>query len=162
MTIEQKFLLTTVILVCMFFIALVMYGVKRQEVKALKQDYDKLLGDYSHLEASSNLVGKIKQSENSMKTTFTSDVKIGDEIFTKEYTKDGEVIKGKVVTVCWFGKDAYTFLVFFKEYDMSLEFPASALGETAFFTEEGAKNSEVKHTYDDLEKGNAEVKNEEV
>lgn len=152
MTIEQKFLLTTVVLVCAILVSLVMYGAKRQEAKSLKKDYDKLLGDYEHLEASANLVGKIKQSEG-MKTTFEADVKIGDEIFTKEYSKNGEVMVGRVVTVCWFGTDNYTFIVFFREGDITLEFPESALGETAFFTEEGATSAEQKRTYEDLDKG---------
>lgn len=151
MTIEQKFLLTTVVLVCAILISLVMYGAKRQEAKSLKKDYDELRGKYSHLEASANLVGKIKQSEG-MKTTFEADVTIGDEIYSKEYSKNGEVMVGKVVTVCWFGTDNYTFIVFFREGGVTLEFPESALGETAFFTEEGAASAEQKRTYDDLGK----------
>ena len=57
-----------------------------------------------------------------------------------------------MVTVCWFGDDTYTFLVSFKEEDMTIEFPKSALGEIAFFTEDGAKSSKQKHTYSDFEK----------
>lgn len=151
MTIEQKFLLTTVILACVILILFVMCYAKRQEVKSLKGDYDKLRGDYNHLESSANLVGRIKQSEGIF-TTFTSEVKIGDDIFTKEYSKNGEILSGKVVTVCWFGEDTYTFLVSFKEEDMTIEFPMSALGEIAFFTKDGAKSSKQKHTYSDFEK----------
>lgn len=161
MTIEQKFLLTAVVLVCAIFLISVVYIVDRQALKSIKKDYAKLLGDYNHLKSSMSLVGKIKQSEG-MKTSFESDVKIGDEIYTKEYSETGDVMAGKVVAVCWFGADDYTFIVSFKEEDITLEFPKSALGETAFFTEEGAASAEQKHTYDDLIKDEKKTEDENV
>lgn len=157
MTIEQKFLLTAVALVCLVFISLVMYFTKRQEFNIIKRNYNKLLGDYSHLKSSVNLVGKIKQSEG-MKVSFESDVNVGDLIYTKEYSEDGKVMSGKVVTICWFGKTNYTFIVAF-EGDISLEFPSSSLGKTAFFTPEAAEKSEPKHKYSDFD---IEDINEEV
>lgn len=161
MTNEQKLILTTVIFMCLFFLEIVLYYAKKQDLKSLKKDYDKLLGDYGHLNDSVNLISRIKQTE-SMKTKFVADVEIGDKIFTKEYSKNGNVMSGKVISICWFGSDNYTFIVLFKDDDITLEFPSSALGETAFFTEEGAREAEIKHTYSDFTSEEGKLENEDM
>lgn len=161
MTNEQKLILITVIFMCLFFLGIVLYYVKKQEAKSLKRDYDKLFGDYNHLNDSVNLISRIKQTE-SMKTKFVADVEIGEKIFTKEYSKDGNVMSGKVISICWFGSDDYTFIVSFKDDDITLEFPSSALGATAFFTEKVAREAEVKHTYSDFNSEKGKFENEDM